>query len=355
MTDKYELTDEHRAQMKPWADKWIANALRCGGYTDEEKGELEGLVHRLYEAGDLQAPDHVVTCLDPVSAVQAWVGAVAIYWARDNAKEAKRRFGEHAEALLGHVACDGRLEAVRTTMVAATGGFPEAREFDAKLADEARKFLRQTASDWRSAWQGGNHWSGEVAFLSFFRHVAKLDIDYSKWDCYERLAAYGPRMLHERFCIVAELPEYIYQDPDNRPHREDGPFCRWRSGRALYYWHGTEVPAEWIESPDTIPPETALTWENIEQRRCAAEIMGWAKVLDQLDCKVIDEDSDPLIGRLVEVELPDAGPARFLDVQCGTGRRFAISVPEEMTTAIQAQAWTYGVDEGEILSSEART
>lgn len=30
---KYQLTPEHREQLKPWADKWIANAMIAEHYT----------------------------------------------------------------------------------------------------------------------------------------------------------------------------------------------------------------------------------------------------------------------------------------------------------------------------------
>jgi hypothetical protein len=46
----------------------------------------------------------------------------------------------------------------------------------------------------------------------------------------------------------------------------------------------------------------------------------------------------------LEATLPDSGKERFLQVRCGTGRDFCIPVPREMTTALQANAWTYGLD-----------
>ena len=35
--------------------------------------------------------------------------------------------------------------------------------------------------------------------------------------------------------------------------------------------------------------------------------------------------------------------ARFLRVRCATGRDFVLSVPVAMTTALEANAWTYGM------------
>jgi hypothetical protein len=144
-------------------------------------------------------------------------------------------------------------------------------------------------------------------------------------------------------------------DPEWRLHCEDGPAIECGDGYKVYAWHGTRVPPEWIEDRDALSPETALTWENVEQRRAAAEIVGWHNVLSKLDAKTIDKDADPQVGELLEVELPDAGRERFLKVKCGTGRTFALPVPPDMKTALQANAWSYGVD-GDILRAiEVRT
>ena len=48
-------------------------------------------------------------------------------------------------------------------------------------------------------------------------------------------------------------------------------------------------------------------WPNIEQRRAACEIVGWNRILAELDAKSLDKHPDPQIGELVEVSLPDAG------------------------------------------------
>jgi hypothetical protein len=91
-------------------------------------------------------------------------------------------------------------------------------------------------------------------------------------------------------------------------------------------------------------PQAALQWPNVEQRRAACEILGWAQILSELDAKVINKDDDEHIGALLEVNLPDSGPERFLSVRCGTGRQFALPVPREIDTALAANAWTYGLD-----------
>lgn len=213
----------------------------------------------------------------------------------------------------------------------------------------------QCAQAARNMWQGGNQWSGYAAYLSFFRHVAQLPIDYTAWDAWETLARLsGPRIVHEDFCIISDRPEVLTMDDEHRPHAEHGPFCRWRDGTALYSWHGVRVPGKWIEDRATLTAAEALSEENLEVRRAACEIIGWDRILSDLNATTIDRDEDPQIGELVEVDLPDSGRERFLRVVCGTGRRFAIPVPPTVQTALEANAWTYGLEPHEY-NPEFRT
>ena len=115
------------------------------------------------------------------------------------------------------------------------------------------------------------------------------------------------------------------------------------------------VPEEWITNKEALDAKTAITWENMEQRRAACEIVGWENVLKQLNAKTIQKDSDPEIGELVEVNIPDIGKERFLRVQCGTGRMFALPVPPDMQTALEANAWTFNINPDELLNLEIRT
>ncbi len=126
-------------------------------------------------------------------------------------------------------------------------------------------------------------------------------------------------------------------------------------GVALYYWHGTRVPAEWILHPEKMEPALALTHPNIEQRRAAAEIMGWGRVLRGMPHKVIDVDPDPQIGTLIEADLPNSPGSRFLCVRCATGRDFVLCVPREMQTALEANAASYDVPALDYTTLEVRT
>ncbi|MNV60667.1 hypothetical protein D3C71_1531390 [compost metagenome] len=200
------------------------------------------------------------------------------------------------------------------------------------------------------------HEAGWLSWLAFFRRVCDLP-NTEKIEPLLRIAqSCGWAWFFDGAAIITDRPNAIHRDEENRLHCETGSALEYRDGFSIYAWHGTRIPAEWINNKASITPKVALTWENIEQRRVAIEIVGWSKILRELDAKVIDADGDPLIGRLVEVNLPDLDrPARFCRVQCGTGREFAIGVPPGITTALAAQAWMQGVNPNEFVRPEIRT
>lgn len=149
------------------------------------------------------------------------------------------------------------------------------------------------------------------------------------------------------------LPTTAHRDDQMRIHCEKGPAIVWGKTKQ-YWWHGTEVPKEWILDPGSVDPTLTLNHPNIEERRALCDILGWDKVIAQLNPTSIDKDMDPEIGELLEVNLPDSGKERFLRVLCGTGRTFVLPVPREMKSAHQANAWTYGLNITDLVP-EIRT
>lgn len=170
------------------------------------------------------------------------------------------------------------------------------------------------------------------------------------------LAKYSGWMVaHQKVCWASDRHSFVKLDNEGRLHCDNGPSIAYSDGFKVYSWRGTVVPRKWIEDKGSLSAKEALGQENAELRRSACEILGWHNILKELDAKTINADKDPQVGKLVEVNIPDAGLARFLLVLCGTGREFALPVPNEMRTAIEAQAWTWGLDTEEFVKPEVRT
>jgi hypothetical protein len=206
-------------------------------------------------------------------------------------------------------------------------------------------------------WVGG--WWGSPAFVSFFRDVCGLHLDPA---IAARAAAYQATCEsacwwwpHRDFVIACERPRIISRDDQGRLHSETGNAIEFRDGWGVAAWHGTVVPVEWIRDRKTLDPSIALTDRSVERRRAAAEIIGWARVLQSVPHRVIDEDPDPQVGKLLAVDLPDAPNSRFVFVRCATGRDFALPVPQEMETALAANAWTYGIEPVDLKQLQVRT
>jgi hypothetical protein len=204
-------------------------------------------------------------------------------------------------------------------------------------------------------------WGYYEAYLSAMRDVLGLKLpQHDNFYFWEQAAIHGGfRVMHQEFCIVSDFPELIKRDEENRPHCADGPSHRWRDGWSLYHWHGQPVPCEWIVSPESLTPQIALTWPDIDQRIAACEILGWHKIIDDQISKgyarILDEDLDPQIGKLVEIDLPDHGKQKFIFAKCGTGRDVAVMADKDATTILEAQAASYGLKAQDFIIPETRT
>jgi hypothetical protein len=219
------------------------------------------------------------------------------------------------------------------------------RELDPKMSKE----------DILSSMVYGAQEAAWLGFYSFFKEQCNLEV-CNKLDGLMDLAHNsGWLNVFEDVVVFQERPVAIKFDDQKRLHCETGPAIEYEDGFGVYSWHGVSIPAEWIAERSSLTPKIALGWGNIEQRRAACEIVTWARILRELDAKVIDADEDPMVGTLVEVNIPDIGKENFLKVLCGTGREFAIPVPPDVKTALEANAWTFDIDGDTLKKLEVRT
>lgn len=201
----------------------------------------------------------------------------------------------------------------------------------------------------------GCHDANWIGFYQYFRDVLDLKVCEKLNGLIDLTSHCGWLNMYEDTVVFQDRPQHIKFDDQNRLHCENGPAILYRDGYSIYAWHGVRTPAEWITNKGELTAKAALTWKNMEQRRAACEIVGWARVLRELNASIIESDEDPMIGTLLEVDIPDIGKEKFLKVLCGTGREFAIPVPPKMKTALEANAWTYGLDGDVLRQLEVRT
>ena len=309
-----KLTDKQIARMPEWVNRWIGIGLS----TDPANWASADKAIRLnYALAKLPPPKIVLRMDSPLATCLG--GALAVY-------------------LLGQ-----RVESQVASQV-------ESQVRSQVWSQVASQVRSQGLINYRC----GNFWASWYAYVSFFRDVCGWkNQTLTAFANDEALAlAASWQWYHEDVAVICNRPSAIRRDAEGRLHAEVSPAIEWRDGWALRFWHGVHIPDEW---PKALTPKIALTWKNIEQRRAACEMLGWETILSELNARSLDKDADPLIGELIEVEIPGVGRERFLRVVCGTGRRFALPVPPNMTTALEANAWTFGMDGKSFIKPEVRT
>ena len=202
-------------------------------------------------------------------------------------------------------------------------------------------------------YQGGNCWSGWLSFITFFRYIVKLNIDYSKWNAYEKLGEMtGFRFMHEKFCIVSEKPIKLTIDDQNRPHCDDGPYCEWKDGSKLYCINGVRVPMWLVEKPRLLTIDKIQKQENVEVQRIMIERYGVSKYLVDIDAKLLDMDSLTLEGSAPRCLMEDKFGNRYLVGTDGSTKRVYHMRVENVETCVDAHNQLCGFNE-KCLIAEA--
>ena len=392
------ITAAEKRQMDAITQEWIGIAMR----TDPiDPAKITPAIHALYAAADLPAPRVVIV---PSPLVMAFAyGASAAVWhtrgatdsatlsatlsATDSATDSATRSAtlsatysatlSATRSATDSATLSATLSATRSATYSATDSATLSATRGATLSatdsatrsaaaacyDLAGDFGLMCAHRWSITYQGGNMWAGFPSYVAACRDVLGLDLpEFNKWKAWEDCARHGGfRVMHPEFCLVCDFPEILRIDDQNRAHSETGPSHRWRDGWSLYHWHGVSVPTHWIEDRANLDPAEVLSCENVEQRAAGMEIVGWAKALDLLDCKIIDSDPDPDHGDLIELTLPGLNePGRFLRAYCPRNGLIVEGCPrvsdidgKPIDTVKAAQAWSFGMAENEFTYPDA--
>ena len=196
---------------------------------------------------------------------------------------------------------------------------------------------------------GGNQWSAWVAFLSFFRHVVKLDLkEYENFKFYEDACIHGgPRIMHQDFCLISDRPEILLVDEQNRPHCDTGPFCKWRDGFSLYAVHGVRVPQYVVETPALIEIKDIENENNLEVKRVMIDRYGSDRYMQDSGAQLVQSDRygelyvKPIEGdeTMTMVKVINSTPEPD-----GTNKIYWLRVPPNTPTAHAGVAWSFGLD-----------
>jgi hypothetical protein len=90
MSSRYELTPEHRAQLGPWAARWIANAMSTQPMDEADRDAMRVAIEGMYRAAKLEPPprDRIVFVPSPFALRFAGGFAAAVWWLGTEAGQA---------------------------------------------------------------------------------------------------------------------------------------------------------------------------------------------------------------------------------------------------------------------------
>lgn len=274
MTKITKLTPEQEASIPAFRDEWI----KLGESTEQADPKvMVEAVNQLYDAiGQPRVP--VIPLISPYACVLA---------------ANMLRADPEADMLFGPQ--EGLLE-----------------RMTAKL--KGRKLQYEQAAEW------GNHNPEWVAYATFFETIGhkypeKLEAKLAALRNYHKNC--GWLYCFEGCAFVSNRPTVLMRDEEGRLHNENGPAVAYADGYSFCAFHGTRIPAKWVENRKTIHPSEILKAENVEQRAAGAALIGWDRMLDSLPHKIVDSSVEPQIGDLIEVSLPGLPePELFLKFVC---------------------------------------
>lgn len=341
-----ELTQAQKDLFPVWVEKYTKIGLSCD---PADRSRAERGIRAHYVVSKIPEPRVIVWTSHPMVTVSAGPMASTIL---DKIRDVQTTY---PPAKMAEMIRSASFDGMEDEVIAAVTEILEGLGYTADESAPLEMFASDLAAAVKAQWHqvlGGAWWISYVAWATYVRDVLSVDVPIGPRE--DTDTSCGWWWPHTEFTVVTDRPAFLHRDTNGQLHSQTGPAISWRNGKGMYFWHGVRVPGEWIEATDKMDPMIALNHPNIELRRCAAEIMGWIKVLGHLDPKTINTDVDPQIGTLLEVTLGET-KERFLKVVCGTGRTFVLPVPPTMTTALEANAWTYGIDPVDLKSLEART
>lgn len=341
-----ELTEAQKARFPEWVQKYTQVGLSC---EPADKLRAERGIRAHYECAKIPCPDTVVWVASPI--VLSIAAPIAASLIENDVSITADELPGVVEAALRSLSPDLRAAVVEAVVAAGAAGAAKKKKKKSNHEGLVVALRRAIKTTWNRH-NGGAWWISFVAWGTYVRDVLGCDIPIGPRE--DTDSSCGWWWPHRQFVMICDRPAEIHRDVDGRLHSPSGPALRWRDGWGIHFWRGTRVPKDWIESPQTLDPHLALNHENVEMRRCVAEILGWQKVLDLLAPKVIQTDPDPEIGELLEVQIA-GNRERFLKVRCGTGRTFVLPVPPDMASALEANAWTYGIEANALMQLETRT
>jgi len=194
-----------------------------------------------------------------------------------------------------------------------------------------------------------------LSFYSYILEVLELEQSYCSklvplMELSQEVGWWWP---FENTVIVTPKPILLKRDEQNRLHCEDGPAIQYPDGWGVWAWHGVRVGKEIIEQPSTITCNMIEAQSNAEIRRVLMQRYGLARYLVDSGAQQISIDQ---YGILYQKNIPGDVPLTMVRVknstpeQDGVFKEYFLRVPPNTKTALEAVAWTFGIEPKDYAS-----
>ena len=345
MTRLTELTDEQRARIPEWIDRWTAIGLST---EPVDVDRVRAAIAQEYACARLDMPDRVVVCPNPlVMAFAASIAAQLLDTANGSVYDAVG--GALGGAVCGAVggSVDG---AVRDEVD---------DEVDGAVRDAVDGAVRDPVGDAvsralhgavRGNWYeyiGGSWWASYPAYYSYFGDVCGVRSIANNPAAQARIATTqecGWWWPQRRFVMVSDRPESIsLAGPKARRylHNDSGMSIRYRDGWGLWHLNGIQVDEQLVLRPETQSIEQIDAERNNDLRAIRMQRYGTARYLAESGASVVDERRNDIEGTH-EALLRDRKGDVFLWPTCpANGICPPLRVPKQITTCEQAQRWLH--------------
>jgi hypothetical protein len=109
--------------------------------------------------------------------------------------------------------------------------------------------------------------------------------------------------LFDKIAFVSEFPLYIKTNSNKQLHSDGSPAMEYKMDYKLWFLNGVAVTQEIAETPrEELNAKIILTERNAEVRREIVRKIGIEKVINSLDCQVLDKKDNY---ELLSVDLQD--------------------------------------------------
>ncbi len=272
--------DSAAKKVSQWAGEWQVLEGRSATMLGNDRDITLDAIYGLYAAVQLELPEHVAFVPSPFAMRYGGGFAAALWFIRSQHqyKEIARRATAAAAADTSYIGKVVRAlipgapavsvigpSGPKLTLPTGTRGvvsdrswyyadMARARKWAKKVGGEEFQFFLNCAQEaWRMTQDGGatTEWAttNDRDATPAHKHWANAS------------AHAGPRVVHDKFCVVSDRPLYLHTDEEGRPHCETGPYSEWSDGSRAYALHGFLVPWWVIERPELLT-ESVIAAEN---------------------------------------------------------------------------------------------